>query len=106
MKIIPSSKDPRFGYEAAGVVRRVGRNVTKLRGGDRVVLIGGSTFSTVVTVSELLCEKLSDNISFVEGACIPTIFMTVVYGLIDLGHLTKGQVSDLHPLIHSRIAIR
>ncbi|KAI0429154.1 hypothetical protein F5Y09DRAFT_268995 [Xylaria sp. FL1042] len=96
MQIIPGLKTPRFGYEAAGIVRRIGSNVKKLCVGDRAVVVSSNTFSTVVTESELLCERLPDNISFIDGACIPTIFLTAVYGLIDLGRLTKGQSILIH----------
>lgn len=92
MQIIPGRHEPKFGYEAAGIVRRVGPKVTKLRVGDRAVVVGINTFTTVITGREVYYEKLPDNISFVEGACIPTIFITAVYGLIDLGRLSKGQV--------------
>ncbi|KAI0505428.1 hypothetical protein F5B22DRAFT_524155 [Xylaria bambusicola] len=93
MQIVPGSK---FGYEAAGVVRRVGPNVKKLCVGDRAVVMSANTFSTVIIESELLCEKLPDNISFLDGACTPTVFLTAVYGLIDLGRLTKGQSILIH----------
>lgn len=92
MQIIPGRHKPEFGYDAAGIVRRVGPNVTKLHVGDRAVVRGIGTFTTVITGREVHYEKLPDNISFVEGACIPTIFITAVYGLIDLGRLSKGQV--------------
>lgn len=92
MGIIPPPKSLKFGYEAAGVVRRVGSNVTKLRPGDRTVFVGEDTFSTVVRVPELLAQKLPDDISFVEASAIPIVFLTAVYGLIDLGRLTRGQV--------------
>ncbi|KAJ8130650.1 hypothetical protein O1611_g2979 [Lasiodiplodia mahajangana] len=93
MNIVPGQK---FGYEAAGIVRRVGPKVKKLRVGDRAVVMSSNTFSTVVTESELLCEKLPDNISFIDGASTPTIFLTAVYGLIDLGRLAKGQSVLIH----------
>lgn len=92
MKIIPGRHEPKFGYEAAGVVRRVSPKVTKLSVGDRVVVFGRDAFSTTMTCPEIPCEKLPDSISFVEGACIGTIFLTAVYGLSDLGHLSRGQV--------------
>jgi NADPH:quinone reductase-like Zn-dependent oxidoreductase len=95
MQIIPGRHQPKFGYEAAGIVRRVGPNASKLRVGDRAVVVGINTFSTTLTGPEVYYEKLPDHISFVEGACIPTIFMTAVYGLIDLGHLSKGQVREI-----------
>ncbi|KAL2017252.1 hypothetical protein VTK56DRAFT_2364 [Thermocarpiscus australiensis] len=96
MQIIPGRHEPKFGYEATGVVRRVGPGVTKLRIGDRVVALGVNTFATVVTGREVMFDKLPDNISFVEGACIPTIFITAVYALVDLGRLSKGQSVLIH----------
>lgn len=92
MQIIPGRHKPEFGYEAAGVVRRVGPRVTKLSVGDRAVVFGRNAFSTTMTCPEIACEKLPDPITFVEGACIGTIFLTAVYGLSDLGHLSRGQV--------------
>jgi NADPH:quinone reductase-like Zn-dependent oxidoreductase len=96
MQIIPGRHEPRFGYEAAGIVRRVGPKVTKLRPGDRAVVVGINTFTTTITGRELYYEKLPNNISFVEGACIPTVFITAVYGLIELARLSEGQVSIAH----------
>ncbi|KAF5984768.1 putative polyketide synthase [Fusarium bulbicola] len=96
MGIIPPPKSLKFGYEAAGVVRRVGSNVTKLRPGDRTIFVGEDTFSTVVRVPELLAQKLPDDISFVEASAIPIVFLTAVYGLIDLGRLTRGQSVLIH----------
>ncbi|KAI8258243.1 polyketide synthase, partial [Colletotrichum sp. SAR 10_98] len=96
MKIIPSAKEPIFGYEAAGIVRRVGKKVTKLSPGDRAIIVGAGTFSTVVTISEILCEKLPDNISFNDAAGIGTIFSTAVYSLTNLVHITKGQSVLIH----------
>ena len=85
----------RFGYEAAGVVRRVGSNVTKLRVGDRAVLASANTFSSTFTCSQLLVEKMPDSLSFVDAAAIPIVFMTAVHGLVNLAQLSKGQVSDI-----------
>lgn len=83
-----------FGYEAAGVVRKLGRNATKLSLGDRVALMGRNTFGTTVTQSELLCEKLPDSVSLLDGSGSPLCFTTAIYGLVDKGQLQQGQVSD------------
>ncbi|KAH8805416.1 hypothetical protein F5884DRAFT_846143 [Xylogone sp. PMI_703] len=85
-----------FGYEATGIVRCVGPQVKKFRVGDRVAVVAVKTFSTVITVSELLCEVLPDNLSFVDGASMPLIFTTSIYSLIDIGHLEKGQSVLIH----------
>ncbi len=83
---------PYFGYEASGVVRRVGPGVTKLRVGDRAALIGVKTFSTVVTATELLYEKIPDDMSLTDAAAIPIVFTTAIYCLMDVGRLTSGKV--------------
>ncbi|KIX08676.1 uncharacterized protein Z518_03333 [Rhinocladiella mackenziei CBS 650.93] len=87
---------PTFGYEAAGIVRRVGKNVTKLRIGDRAAFMGMETFSTVVTAPDMLYEKLPDNMSFAEGASMPLAFTTSIYCLITVGRLSKGQSILIH----------
>ncbi|KAM0254483.1 hypothetical protein ACHAQJ_006765 [Trichoderma viride] len=96
MQIIPGRHEPKFGYETTGIVRRVGPKATKLAVGDRVVGVGSRTFTTVITSREVYYEKLPDHIKFVEAACIPTIFLTVVHGLRDLGRLERGQSVLIH----------
>ncbi|KAJ5752415.1 hypothetical protein N7520_009332 [Penicillium odoratum] len=96
MQIIPGRHEPKFGYETAGIVRRVGPDATKLAVGDRVVGVGERTFTSVINSREVYYEKLPSHISFVEAASIPTIFLTVVYGLRDLGRLEKGQSVLIH----------
>jgi NADPH:quinone reductase-like Zn-dependent oxidoreductase len=83
-----------FGYEAAGIVRRIGPEVTKVHVGDRVVLTGIKSFATVVVTSELLCEVLPESISYVDGASMPLVFLTAMCCLMDIGHLEKGQVRN------------
>jgi len=87
-----SSHELTFGYEAAGVVRRVGPDAKKVCVSDRVVVMAFDAFSTVVTTTELLCEKLPDEISFADGASMPVVFTTSIYCLIDKARLEKGQV--------------
>ncbi|KAJ5628298.1 hypothetical protein N7490_010526 [Penicillium lividum] len=96
MQIIPGRHEPKFGYETAGIVHRVGPDATKLAVGDRVVGVGERTFTSVINSREVYYEKLPSHISFVEAASIPTIFLTVVYGLRDLGRLQKGQSVLIH----------
>ena len=81
-----------FGYEGAGTIRRIGPDVKKFRVGDRVVFTGIKTFSTVVIATEMLYEKLPDDMSFADGASMPLVFMTAIYSLLDIGRLEKGQV--------------
>ncbi|RYP70869.1 hypothetical protein DL769_004844 [Monosporascus sp. CRB-8-3] len=90
------SRNPALGCEAAGIVRRVGTDTSKFCVGDRVVLMGVQTFSTLITLSELLCEKLPDEISFADGASMPVAFMTAIQSLINVARLEKGQSVLIH----------
>ncbi|CAA9966684.1 Beta-ketoacyl synthase [Pyrenophora teres f. maculata] len=95
MQIIPG-RNPTFGYEAAGVVSRVGPKVTRLAVGDRVVGLGSNLLSTVTTSPETYYEKLPEHVSFIEGASSALVFVTAIYGLRDVGRLTKGQSVLIH----------
>jgi NADPH:quinone reductase-like Zn-dependent oxidoreductase len=84
---------PTFGYEAAGIVRRVGPKAGKFSIGDRVVLTGCEVFASTVTTTEKLCEKLPHELDFTSGASMSLVFATAIYSLINVGGLKKGQVS-------------
>ncbi|KAI1820897.1 hypothetical protein F4861DRAFT_545132 [Xylaria intraflava] len=92
---LPPSKRV-FGYEAAGIIRRVGSEVKSLSVGDRVIAMGVGMFATIVNTSELLCEKLPDGMSFADGATMPIVFATAIYSLIDIARLEKGQSILIH----------
>jgi NADPH:quinone reductase-like Zn-dependent oxidoreductase len=82
-----------LGLEAAGIIRSIGPEVTDLSVGDRVILLGTGCFSTSTTVSEQLCAKMPDDLSFEDGATMPCVYGTAIYSLIEVGRLEKGQVS-------------
>lgn len=83
-----------FGYEATGIVRRVGPMAGKLIVGDRVALVGFDVFALTVTTTEKLCERLPDELDFTSGASMPLVFATAIYSLIHVGGLHKGQVCE------------
>ncbi|KAF9772089.1 hypothetical protein IL306_010202 [Fusarium sp. DS 682] len=85
-----------FGYEAAGIVTRVGPKVTKVRVGDRAIGASIKVFATKVTDTELLFEKIPDSLGFVDGASLGLVFSTAIYSLIDIGHLEKGKSVLIH----------
>lgn len=95
MQIIPG-RVPVFGYEASGVVRRIGPKVAKFAVGDRVVGTGHNFHSTITTGPEIYFEKLPNDVSFGEGASVPLVFVTALYGLRDVGRLSKGQSVLIH----------
>ncbi|KAH8693388.1 hypothetical protein GQ44DRAFT_695216 [Phaeosphaeriaceae sp. PMI808] len=87
---------PTFGYEATGIVRRVGPKAGKLSVGDRVAFTGVSVFASTVTTTEKLCERLPDELDFTSGATMPLVFATAIYSLINVGRLEKGQSVLIH----------
>ncbi|KAF7563661.1 hypothetical protein G7046_g476 [Stylonectria norvegica] len=87
---------PTFGYEATGIVRRVGPKAEKLNVGDRVALTGFNVFASTVTTTEKLCERLPDELDFTRGASMPLVFATAIYSLITIGGLAKGQSVLIH----------
>ena len=84
-----------FGLEAAGIVLRTGPEVKDLKVGDRVVLMGHCAFATRVTTSEQLCAKMPDDLSFDDGATMPSVYTTSIYSIFNVGNLRKGQVSNI-----------
>src|SRR6266536_5431244 len=81
-----------FGLEASGVISSVGSEVKDLQVGDRVMLFSRGCFSTSVTVSEKICEKIPDNLSFEDAATMPCVYATAMYSLFNIGRLEKGKV--------------
>ena len=81
-----------FGYEAAGIVRRIGPDVTKVAVGDRVMMTGANLLGNIVKESEELCAKIPQELEFADAASMPVVYATVIYSLIDIGHLEKGMV--------------
>lgn len=81
-----------FGLEGSGVVRAIGPEARRFRVGDRVAFNNDSCLSNVITLPETLCAEIPENMSFEEAASTPYSYGTVLYGLMELGRLKKGQV--------------
>jgi NADPH:quinone reductase-like Zn-dependent oxidoreductase len=48
------------------------------------------------TATEILFEKMSDDMTFTEAASMPMIFVTAIYSLINIGRLEKNQSVLIH----------
>jgi NADPH:quinone reductase-like Zn-dependent oxidoreductase len=92
MGVVKLSK-PSLGHEASGVIRAVGPTAKELCVGDRVMLAGRSTFATSIVVSEVLCSKIPEEMTFVEAATMPVVYGTAMQAVMAVGRLEKGQVS-------------
>ncbi|KAK6711597.1 Highly reducing polyketide synthase gpy1 [Fusarium graminearum] len=85
-----------FGRECSGVVKSCAADVTSLRPGDRVAVIGQGTFTTQYLAPSGCCAKIPDWLSFEDAAAIPASFVTALYALTTSARITMGQVFKLH----------
>lgn len=80
------------GKDAAGVVRAVGSNVTRVRPGDRVVAqleYGG--YAELVSAHEHACFKLPDSMSFADAAAMGLVYQTAYFALVERGGFKPGE---------------
>jgi len=94
----PPSLPSGLGTEAAGIVSKIGRNVTHLAVGDRVVYAqsGLGAYSTVHNVPAAKAAKLPDAISFEQAAASFLKGLTVYYLLRKTYNIKANEVFLFH----------
>lgn len=85
-----------LGLEFAGVVSRVGSEVTGFRPGDPVMGFGSACFASHVISREDALMPIPDGWSFAAAATVPTVFFTVYYALKELARLQPGERVLIH----------
>lgn len=81
-----------LGLEYAGVVEKVGPNVSLYKPGDRVFgLSGGGTYQEYIAMHERLVAPIPDGLEMIEAGAIPEAFITAYDGLVLQGGLTAGK---------------
>src|SRR5260370_4060891 len=85
-----------LGYEAAGIVDAVGKDVSGFAAGDDVNVIPSfsmndyATYGEVILVPDYAVVRQPRALSFIEPASVWMMFVTA-YGLIDDAKVTKGD---------------
>lgn len=80
------------GRDAAGIVTEIGDNVTRIRVGDRVTsLVTYGAYAEQVVAPESRCFHLPDEIDFVIGAGITTVYNTAYVALMIRGQYQTGE---------------
>ena len=83
-----------MGLEIAGVIERVGKDVSCWQGGDRVcALLGGGGYAEYVAVKEDMLMPIPRGLSMVEAAALPEAYATSYLNLFLEGHLEAGQTA-------------
>ncbi|KAI1781129.1 putative polyketide synthase [Hypoxylon cercidicola] len=96
MSVMGQIPDALLGFDAAGVIIRVGSDVTKFKIGDRVAMCGHGAHRTVHRSKAGFCQLLPDNLTFEQGASIPVVHGTAWYGLVHQARVKKGQSILIH----------
>jgi NADPH:quinone reductase-like Zn-dependent oxidoreductase len=85
------------GYEVAGIVDDVGRGVTTVLSGDRVVALtrfGG--YADVVSVPAPQVYRFPDRLSDAEAAAVPVNYLTAALALYRMAALTSRETVLIH----------
>ena len=80
-----------FSDECAGVITKVGASVSDFQPGDRVYCQSFAKFGNFVRDKALFCQKLQPDDKFEATATMPIAFCTAIYGLVNLGRLSRGE---------------
>lgn len=82
-----------LGLEGSGIVLQVGPDVADIVVGDRVMLMHSGVLASNVVVPQEACIKLPQGLSMADAATMLTAYVTVLYSLLEIGSLKKGQAS-------------
>ena len=88
-----------LGWDAAGVVSEVGKNVTNFNVGDEVFArpaMPSGTYSEYVAVEEELVALKPKSLSFKEAASVPLAGLTAWQCLVDFGQIKEGDKVLIH----------
>jgi polyketide synthase 12 len=85
-----------MGGDFAGVVVEVGPGVVGVEVGDRVLGLCEGGFGSVVVTDHRTVVRVPDGWSLEQAAGVPTVFLTALYGLADLGGLDAGESVLVH----------
>lgn len=81
-----------MGLEIAGVIEKVGKNVSDRKVGDSVcALLGGGGYAEYAAVRRDMVMPIPKGLSMVEAAALPEAFATSYLNLFLEGHLEAGQ---------------
>ncbi len=88
------------GLEYAGVVEKVGSEITHLKPGDRVMGVTRfGAYATHLNIDARYANALPEDWDFATGAAYLVQTLTAYYGMLHLGAMQRGQ----NVLIHSAV---
>ncbi|WP_099157592.1 NADP-dependent oxidoreductase [Virgibacillus ndiopensis] len=89
-----------LGWDAAGVIKEIGSDVTGFQVGDRVfarpATTPNGTYAEYAAVDENLLAKIPENSSFYDAAAVPLAGLTAWQCLVDFSELKPGDNVLIH----------
>lgn len=87
----PRPKDHVLGWDAAGVVEAVGKNVTRFKPGDAVYCACSGSFADLARARENTVALKPASLTFEQAAAVPTAGLAALQGLRAVGQVQPGQ---------------
>ena len=88
---LPRPKDHVLGWDAAGVVEAIGKNVTRFKPGDAVYCACSGSFADYARARESVVALKPASLPFEQAAAVPTAGLAALQGLRDVGKVQPGQ---------------
>jgi acyl transferase domain-containing protein/NADPH:quinone reductase-like Zn-dependent oxidoreductase/acyl carrier protein len=85
-----------LGSEGAGVVLEVGPGVSDFVVGDRAMGLLAGAFGPVAVSDARALVRMPESWSFARAASVPVVFLTALYGLVDLAAVKQGEAVLVH----------
>ncbi|GED31173.1 NAD(P)H-quinone oxidoreductase [Brevibacillus centrosporus] len=86
----------RLGVEMAGVVEEVGKQAGAWQAGDKVMGLVSGSYAEYVVIPADRAMRIPDNLSYIEAAAIPEVFLTAYQTLYWIGKLQEGETVLIH----------
>jgi NADPH:quinone reductase-like Zn-dependent oxidoreductase len=87
----PKPKDHILGWDVAGQVEAVGKNVTRFQPGDKVFASCDGAFAEYVSAPEDKVAMAPANLTLEQAAAVPSASMAALHALRDQGKVQPGQ---------------
>eukprot|EP00002_Diphylleia_rotans_P032343 TRINITY_DN6785_c0_g1_i1.p1 TRINITY_DN6785_c0_g1~~TRINITY_DN6785_c0_g1_i1.p1 ORF type:complete len:348 (-),score=83.60 TRINITY_DN6785_c0_g1_i1:140-1183(-) len=85
------------GYEASGIVDKVGENVSSFKEGDRVLVMKKfGCHAEMVVVPENQAFHMPESMSFEEAAALPVVYLTAYHSIFRVGNLRPRESILVH----------
>lgn len=85
-----------IGCECAGLVFRVGKNVSDFSIGDRVAVATMGAYRTLVRANQRSVVAVPESMALEDAAGVPVAFMTAYYSLHHVGRLQQTETVLIH----------